>query len=110
MPGSWGAGGGIGSGCRPCATTHHGGEACIERLLDLLRADVVDMRVAAASSDNLAFAGDRLGPRSDDDVDARLHVGIAGFAYAGHQPPPHSALPPPPPPATPNAPADDYRL
>src|SRR5260221_5553129 len=86
MPRPRRAGRGIGSGCRPCATTHHGGEACIEGFLDLLRADVVDMRVDAASSDNLAFAGDRLGARSDDDVDARLHVGIAGFAYGGDEP------------------------
>jgi hypothetical protein len=41
------------------------------------------MRVDAAGSDNLAFAGDRLGTRSDDDVDPRLHIGIAGFAYGG---------------------------
>src|SRR5260370_28386666 len=44
------------------------------------------MRVDAAGSDNLAFAGDRLGSRPDDYVDARLHVGIAGFAYGGNAP------------------------
>src|ERR1700757_39394 len=46
----------------------------------------MDMRVDAAGGDNLTFAGDRLGARSDDDVDARLHVGIAGFAYGGDAP------------------------
>ena len=52
----------------------------IERLLDLLRADEVDVRVDAAGGDDLALAGDDLGAGADDDVDARLHVGIAGLA------------------------------
>ena len=40
----------------------------------------MDMRVDAAGGDDLALAGDRLGARADDDVHARLHVGIAGLA------------------------------
>ena len=31
----------------------------------------------------IAFAGDDLGARADDDVDARLHVGVAGLADGG---------------------------
>src|SRR5258707_9050236 len=46
----------------------------------------MDMRVDAAGGDNPAFAGDRLGSRSDDYVDVRLHIGIAGFAYGGNTP------------------------
>ena len=51
-----------------------------ERLLDLLRADEVDVGVDAAGGDDHAFAGDDLGARADDDVDARLHVRVAGLA------------------------------
>src|SRR5260370_23300461 len=46
----------------------------------------MDMRVDATGGDNPTFAGDRLGSRSDDYVDVRLHVGIAGFAYGGNTP------------------------
>jgi len=38
------------------------------------------MAVHAAGRDDLAFAGDRLRAGSDDDVDARLRVRIAGLA------------------------------
>ncbi len=51
-----------------------------QRLLDLLRADEVDMAIHAAGGDDLALAGDRLRARADDDVDARLHIRIAGLA------------------------------
>ena len=55
----------------------------IERLVDLLRGDEVDVHVEAAGGQDLALAGDRLGARTDDDVDARLDVRIAGLADAG---------------------------
>ncbi len=58
----------------------HRGDAAHQRFVDLLRADEMDVRVEAARRQNLAFAGDDLGARSDDDVDARLDVGIAGLA------------------------------
>ena len=54
-----------------------------QRLLDLLRADEVDVGVDAAGGEDLALAGDHLGARADDDVDARLDVGIAGLADGG---------------------------
>jgi hypothetical protein len=38
------------------------------------------MGVEAAGGQDLALAGDGLGPRADDDVDAGLRVGIAGLA------------------------------
>src|SRR5258706_481883 len=65
------------------AAAEHRGDAGIERLVDLLRADEVYMAVDAAGGQDLAFAGDRLGARTDDDVDAGLDVGIAGLADAG---------------------------
>ena len=57
-----------------------------QRLLDLLRADEVDVAVDAAGGDDHAFAGDDLGARADDDVHARLHVGVAGLADGGDAP------------------------
>ena len=54
-----------------------------QRLLDLLRADEVDVGVEAAGGEDLAFAGDDLGARADDDGDAGLDVGIAGLADGG---------------------------
>ena len=52
----------------------------IERFVDLLRADEVDVRVDAARGDDHALAGDDLGAGADDDVDTRLDVRIAGLA------------------------------
>src|SRR5262249_38658055 len=86
MPWSWSAGRGSRPGRWPCPTAHHRGEARIKRLLDLLRADEVDMHVDAAGSDNLAFGGDHLGSRSDNYVDVGLHIGIACFACGGNTP------------------------
>ena len=40
----------------------------------------MDVRVEAAGGQDLALAGDHLGARPDDDVDARLDVGVAGLA------------------------------
>src|SRR6185437_8615315 len=67
---------------RAGAAAHHGGDAAVERVVDLLRADEVDVAVDTARGDDLALAGDRLGARADDDGDARLDVGIAGLADA----------------------------
>ena len=39
-----------------------------------------------AGGEDLALAGDRLGPRADDDVDAGLGVGVAGLADGGDPP------------------------
>ena len=43
----------------------------------------MDMRVDAARGEDVALAGDHLGARPDDDVDAGLDVGVAGLADAG---------------------------
>ena len=64
----------------PGAAADHRRDARHQRLVDLLRADEVDVRVDAAGGDDHAFAGDDLGAGADDDVDAGLDVGIAGLA------------------------------
>src|SRR5262244_2882481 len=40
----------------------------------------MDVHVDAAGSNNLAFPGDHFCSRSNNNVDARLHIGIASFA------------------------------
>src|SRR5262249_42633105 len=69
---------------RSCTAAHHRGEPRIERLLDLLRTNVVDMRVDATGGDDVAFAGDHLCARTDDSGHLWLHIGIptlATFTY-----------------------------
>ena len=83
MPGARRAGGGEGAVRRPGAAAEHRGDARHQRFLDLLRADEMDVGVEAAGGEDLAFAGDDLGARADDDVDAGLDVGIAGLADGG---------------------------
>ena len=77
------AGGGKGTGGRAGTAAEHGGHAGGQRFFDLLRADEVNVRVNAAGGDDHAFAADDLCPGADDDVHARLHVRVAGFADAG---------------------------
>ena len=95
MPGARGAGGGIGAGGRAGAAPHHGGDSRIERFVDLLGADEMDVNVEAAGGDDFAFAGYRLGARADDDIDSVLGVGITGLAdrlQSGRRGVPISAL------------------
>ena len=80
------AGGRVGAGGRSGAAADHGRHARHERLLDLLRADEVDVRVEPAGGDDHALARDDLGGRADDDVHPRLDVGVAGFADAADAP------------------------
>ena len=53
-----------------------------ERLVGLLRADEVDVRVDPAGGDDEPLARDRLGRDADDHVrrDARHDVGVSGLA------------------------------
>ena len=66
----------------PGAAAQHGGDARHQRVLDLLRADEVDVGVEAAGGEDFALAGDDLGAGTDDDGDVGLDVGIAGLADA----------------------------
>ena len=62
------AGGGVGAVRRTGAAADHGGDAAGERMLDLLRADEMDVRIDAAGGDDAALAGDDLGGGADDHV------------------------------------------
>src|SRR5215469_11343235 len=84
MPRPRRAGRGGGASRRAGTAAEHRCDAAVERVLRLLRADHVDMRVDAAGGDDLAFAGDDLGARPDNDVDAGLDVRIAGLADPGN--------------------------
>ena len=57
-----------------------------ERVLDLLRADEMDVRVDAARGDDQAFAGDHFGGRADDDRDARLDTGFPALPTPAMRP------------------------
>src|SRR5260370_19041724 len=77
MPRARGAGRrGSGAGAAP----EHCRDAAVERLLDQLRADEVDVRVDAAGGDDAALSSDRFGPGPDHDINARLDIGVASFA------------------------------
>ena len=86
VPGAGRAGGGEGAGRGPRAAAQHRGDAGHQRLLDLLGADEMDMRVEAAGGEDLAFARDHFGAGADDDGDAGLDVRIAGLADRRDQP------------------------
>ena len=49
-------------------------------MLDLLRADEMDVAVESAGGEDLALARDHVGAGTDHDGDAGLDVGIAGLA------------------------------
>ncbi len=83
MPRAGRAGGGVGAGGRTGAAAEHRGDARMQRLVDLLRRDEMNVGVEAAGGDDLAFARDRLGARADDDGHVRLDVGIARLADGG---------------------------
>src|SRR5712671_1636232 len=82
MPGTRCACGSGGAGSRPGAAAEHRRYAAVERLLDQLRANQMDVRIDAAGGDDATFAGDHLGPRADHNVDTGLDVGVAGLADA----------------------------
>src|SRR5581483_7715516 len=90
VPGARRAGGRSRSRGRPGAATDHHGDAGVQRLLYLLRADEMDVAVDAAGGEDLALAGDGLRARPDDDVDARLDVRVAGLADGGDAPVPQA--------------------
>jgi hypothetical protein len=80
VPGAGRAGGRGRASGRPRAAADHHGDARVQRLLDLLRTDEMDVAVDAPGGQDFALAGDGLCSRTDHDVDAGLNVGIAGLA------------------------------
>ena len=83
VPGAGRAGGGERAVRRAGAAAEQRGDARVQRVVDLLRADEVDVGVEAAGGQDPALAGDDLGAGADDDGDARLGVGVAGLADRG---------------------------
>ena len=80
VPGAGRAGRGEGAVRRTGAAAKHRGDAAHQRVLDLLRADEMDVAVEAAGGEDFSFARDHVGAGADDDGHARLDVGIAGLA------------------------------
>ena len=64
----------------PGAAAEQRGDAGHQRIVDLLRADEMDVAVEAAGGEDLALAGDHVGAGADDDGHVRLDVRIAGLA------------------------------
>ena len=83
VPGAGRAGGGEGAVRRSGAAAEHRSHARHQRLVDLLRANEVDVGVEAAGGEDFTFAGDHVGAGADDDGDAGLDVRIAGLADGG---------------------------
>ena len=71
---------------RPGAAAQHGGDAGMQRIVDLLGRDEMDMGIHPPRRQDAPLARDDLGPRADDHVDARLRIGIAGLADPGDPP------------------------
>ena len=67
---------------RTGAATQLGRDPGMQRVFDLLGRDEVDVGIKPARGQDLAFPGNRLGARTDDDVDAGLRVGVARLADA----------------------------
>ncbi len=70
------------------AAADHRSDAAGQCVLDLLRADEMNVGVDAAGGDDAAFARDDFGRRADDHAgrDALLNAGIAGVAEADDAP------------------------
>src|SRR4029077_4237352 len=79
VPRTWSTRGCIRPYCRSRPAAHPRGQARIERFFDLLRADVMNVGVDAASGDNLALASDHFSSGADNDRDVGLDVRISSF-------------------------------
>src|SRR5262249_7337361 len=86
MPRSRRAGRGSRPRGRARASAQQRRQARVKCLLDLLRTDEMHMDVDATGSNDLTFARDYLGSRTDYYVNVWLHVGIAGLAYRDNPP------------------------
>ena len=74
------AGRGKGAMRRAGAAAEHRGDAGHQRVLDLLRADEMDVAVEPAGGEDLALARDHVGAGTDHDGHAGLDIRIAGLA------------------------------
>ena len=80
VPGTGGAGGGQGPMRWPGASAQHGGETRMQCILDLLRADIMDVAVKPTRREDAPFARDHLGTGANDNGHIGLGVGVSGFA------------------------------
>ena len=83
VPRARGAGGGKRAMRGAGATAKHGGDPGMQRVVDLLRGDEVDVGVHTPSRQDAAFAGDDLAAGSNDHIDARLGIGVPRLADLG---------------------------
>ena len=80
VPGTGRTGGCVGAGGRAGAATDHGGDARHQRLINLLGANKVNVRVDTASGEDHALARDDFGTRANDDIDTGLNVRVTRLA------------------------------
>src|ERR671926_349935 len=73
VPGPRRAGGREGAGGRPGSAAQHRGDAAHQRLLDLLRADEMDVAVEAARGEDFPLARDHVGAGTDHNGDIGLN-------------------------------------
>jgi hypothetical protein len=62
------------------AASDQGGDPGSKRIVDLLRADEMNVSVDPSCSDDVSLARDHLCPRADHDSDAWLDIGVARLA------------------------------
>ena len=65
---------------RTRAAAQHGRYPRMQRIVDLLRRDEMDMRIHPPRRKDAPLARDDLGPRPDDDIDAGLRVRVPRLA------------------------------
>ena len=84
MPRTGCAGRRIGPRRRAGSTTQHAGDTGIKRVFNLLRANPVDVRINAASGNDVAFTGDNFGARTNDDINTGLDIRVPGLTNGGN--------------------------
>ena len=68
----------------PRTAAQHGGHAGMQRILDLLRTNEMDVAVKTACGQDFTLACDNFCARANDNINPRLGIGIAGLAQRGN--------------------------
>ena len=84
MPRSGRASGCIGAFGGTGTAAHHGRYTAHQGILDLLRADEVNMHIEPAGGEDAAFSRDRFRTGPHNNIDAWLHIGVSSFADTGN--------------------------
>ena len=82
IPGSRGAGCSIGASGWTGAAAEHGGDTGHQCLVNLLGADKMNVGIDTTGGENMAFTGEHFSARPNNNIDAALGVGVAGFPYS----------------------------